>query len=117
MIKKRECMGNARDALILLLLAWFTHPVFAQQDNGLTVTGLVSDSIGNVMSGVTVSALANSQARTQTDENGRFIIVVNSGTVLQFSSVGFEVRQVTVSESNKELHVILAFSTATVDEV
>ncbi|RQP09764.1 MAG: SusC/RagA family TonB-linked outer membrane protein, partial [Parapedobacter sp.] len=117
MKKKRECIGHTRHVLIFLLLTWFTYPVFAQQGNGLTVTGLVSDSTGNVLSGVTVSALTNRQARTQTDENGRFIIVVNSGTVLQFSSVGFEERQVTVNESNRELHVVMAFSTATVDEV
>lgn len=116
-MKKRECIGHTRHVLIFLLLTWFTYPVFAQQGNGLTVTGLVSDSTGNVLSGVTVSALTNRQARTQTDENGRFIIVVNSGTVLQFSSVGFEERQVTVNESNRELHVVMAFSTATVDEV
>lgn len=65
-----------------------------------TIVGTVKDKDGNVLSGVTVR-IQNSNIGTITDVNGHFSIeVVNDNTVLQFSFLGFQTREVIVGDKN-----------------
>ncbi len=103
-------------ALGCLLFAGLASSALAQEVD-LTITGLVTDSAGSVLTGVTVASQQDNRQKTQTDGNGRFVILVRPGTVLQFSYVGFDPQQVAVTESNRQLRVMMAPSATAVDEV
>ncbi|GAA4307755.1 TonB-dependent receptor [Compostibacter hankyongensis] len=61
------------------------------------VRGLVTDSSGAPMPGVTVSVKDKPTVGTTTDLNGRYILVVPDNAVLVFSMVGFDKQEVPVS--------------------
>ncbi|GAA4304751.1 TonB-dependent receptor [Compostibacter hankyongensis] len=61
------------------------------------VRGLVTDSSGAPMPGVTVSVKDKPTVGTTTDLNGRYILVVPDNAVLIFSMVGFDKQEVPVS--------------------
>ena len=81
-----------------------------------TVKGVVKDANGSPVAGVTVK-LKGSNIQTSTDEQGKFSLSV-SGTnnTLEFSSVGFNVSERTVS-GGADIQVILAASTDQLDEI
>lgn len=94
--------------LFLLLMAVFHLPSAAENRDAATehlyqdsheVTGLVTDTLGNPLLGVTVRL--NSAVATSTDQNGRYIIVIPgndlSGAVLTFSLVGYDLHEATVN--------------------
>src|SRR5947199_1165759 len=65
-----------------------------------TVTGEISDSVGNPLMGATV-AVKNSKVATYTDANGRFTLhLPANATTLVISYVGMQTQETTVSESN-----------------
>jgi TonB-linked SusC/RagA family outer membrane protein len=96
---------------ILLLLPATT--ILAQQK---TVTGKVTDTNNQPVTGATVS-VKGSNVATQTNPEGFFSIPVpNSSAVLLFSSVGFEPRELPVG-SNATLNVSLKTTTSNLNEV
>ncbi|MCS3800015.1 SusC/RagA family TonB-linked outer membrane protein [Niastella sp. OAS944] len=97
---------------ILLLLPATT--ILAQQQK--TITGKVTDSNNQPITGATVS-VKGSNVATQTNPTGSFsIIVPGSSAVLVFSSVGFEPREMPVGE-NLTLNVSLKTTTSSLNEV
>jgi TonB-dependent starch-binding outer membrane protein SusC len=96
---------------ILLLLPATT--ILAQQK---TITGKVTDSNNQPITGATVSVKGSTVA-TQTNPEGLFsIIVPGSSTVLVFSSIGFEPRELPVG-TNLTLTVALKTTTSNLNEV
>ncbi|THU33470.1 TonB-dependent receptor [Niastella caeni] len=96
---------------ILLLLPATT--ILAQQKN---VTGKVTDSNNQPITGATVS-VKGSNVATQTNPEGFFsIIVPNSSSVLVISSVGYESRELAVG-NNATLNVSLKTATSNLNEV
>ena len=84
---------------------------FAQNQ---TIKGVVNDSKGNALEGVTIK-VASSKAVTTSSKNGSFSIAVNASDVLEFSSIGFETkRQVAVSST---MNIILTASTSDLQDV
>lgn len=84
-----------RAVLVFLL---FLSPVFlqAQDGNKITVSGSVLDSAGNGVPLVSVSERGTKNATT-TSSSGTFSInVVGQNSVLVFSSVGYEAREIRV---------------------
>ncbi|MCS6991933.1 MAG: TonB-dependent receptor [Chitinophagales bacterium] len=75
----------------------------------LTLTGSVRDQNGEPLLGATVRWKENPTVGTQTDEDGRFSLVVTaaSGTLI-FSYVGFEEKEVAFSEANTTFHITLS---------
>lgn len=61
------------------------------------VTGLVTDSSGAPMPGVTIYLKSNKNIGTTTDQNGRYVLEVPDNATLVFSMIGFESREVPVS--------------------
>ncbi|MET4544604.1 TonB-linked SusC/RagA family outer membrane protein [Pedobacter africanus] len=61
------------------------------------ISGVVKDSTGLAMPGVSVKVLGTSKSTT-TDANGRYSITVEADAVLSFSMVGYKTKQVKVSE-------------------
>src|SRR5688572_31671788 len=98
---------------ILLLLPATT--ILAQQQQK-TITGKVTDSNNQPITGATV-AVKGSTVATQTNPEGSFsIIVPGSSSVLVFSSIGFEPRELPVG-NNLTLTVALKTTTSNLNEV
>lgn len=84
----------------------------------ITVTGKVTDELGNAMPGVTVKIKNTTQA-TVTDAKGNFSIVASeNSTLIVFSFVGFESQEFIAGNINSgNLTVILKASTTNLKEV
>ena len=82
-----------------------------QQD----ISGTVSDDQGAPLPGVSVVEVGTANG-TVTDFDGNYVITVNEGSVLEFSYLGMETKQVTVTADNT-VNVTLATSSSELDEV
>lgn len=100
--------------LMLLLGCLIPLGVSAQQVN---VTGRVTDSFdGSVLPGVTV-VIAETQTGTITSVDGTYSLNANVGDVLQFSFVGFETAQRTVTADATVINVVMQSSVVGLDEI
>jgi TonB-linked SusC/RagA family outer membrane protein len=80
------------------------------------ITGTVTDSKGELVPGTTV-LIKGTETGTITDANGNFSIdVPNDQTILVFSSIGFNTKEVTVG-SQSTVNVVLETSAAVLEEV
>src|SRR5690606_31617529 len=80
------------------------------------VNGLVVDSAGISLPGVSISIKNNSRVGTSTDLNGRYVLEVSDNAVLVFSMVGFEDQEVSVKEKSV-IDVVLQVSTSQLSDV
>ncbi|MGJ7033291.1 TonB-dependent receptor [Niabella hirudinis] len=83
------------------------------------ITGAVTDVSGNPLIGATITVKGTKQA-TQTGENGRFIIEAASEAVLVVTFVGYDSREITVSEAiakGNALKIALNQSESKMDEL
>lgn len=101
-------------SLVVLLLS--SSQVMAQKVR--VVTGHVYDPGKEALVGVTVAVKGSTSGGAITDENGRYMILVpnESGTVIVFSSIGFEKKEVTVGDK-KVIDVTMTEKSAYLDEV
>jgi TonB-linked SusC/RagA family outer membrane protein len=81
----------------------------------IPVKGIVNDSTGAALVGVSVSVKGTSTG-TQTDVNGAFSLNANPGDVLVFSYIGYIKKQVTVINSNT-ITVVLSRDAHSLTEV
>ena len=103
-----------RTKLITLFLVFFSLLTLSSFAQNQTIKGVVSDSKGNALEGVTIK-VTNSKTVTTSNKNGSFAIAANTNEVLEFSSVGFETkRQAAVSGS---MNIILTASTSDLQDV
>ncbi|MDB5200163.1 MAG: TonB-dependent receptor plug [Chitinophagaceae bacterium] len=63
------------------------------------ITGKIVDKEGNPISGVSVTVKGNNKG-TSTNANGLFSIEASKGAVLVFTSVGYEMQEITVGNDN-----------------
>ena len=97
--------------LFLVFFSFLTLNSFAQNQ---TIKGVVSDSKGNALEGVTIKVVASKNVTTS-NKNGSFTIVANTNDVIEFSSIGFETkRQVAAGAS---MNIILTASTSDLQDV
>lgn len=104
-------MKTKFNGFLTLILAFMVQITFAQEK---TVTGIVSDASGP-LPGVTV-VVKGTDTGTQTDFDGNYSILANTGAVLQFSFVGMESVELTVAASNL-INVQMKESAEMLDEV
>ena len=97
---------------LLLLMALSSTHLFAQQKQ---VSGRVTDDKGNPIVGATVQEKKSRRA-TPTDANGDFSIAVNAGTTLVISYVGFERKEIVVTEG-QQLNIALKPANQSLSEV
>lgn len=71
----------------------------------ITVTGVVTDSIGKPLPGATI-VIKNTSSGVQTNEKSEYSIKANIGDVLVFSYLGYEDKVITVNSNkiNVQLH-------------
>lgn len=101
--------------LLLCLLSFFNTR--SQTPANVTVTGIVTDSLGRVLDGASVIANTKKTTATSTDRNGRFILEVPAGSEIIISYVGFIEQRFTITAGIRELKVILLQTALTGDEV
>lgn len=101
---------------IVAALLLFSSQAMAQKVR--VVSGVVTDGKNEVLVGVTVAEKGASSGGAITDENGRYMILIpnNDATVIVFSSIGFEKKEVTVGDK-KVIDVTLQEKSAYLDEV
>ncbi|MDR2037547.1 MAG: SusC/RagA family TonB-linked outer membrane protein [Bacteroidales bacterium] len=86
------------------------------QQQGIRITGTVSDDSGELLPGVNVVVRGSGQG-IMTDINGEFLLSVPSDTsVLQFSFIGYQSQEVTVGQ-RRIIAVVLKEEAASIDEV
>ncbi|GGA96338.1 TonB-dependent receptor [Mucilaginibacter rubeus] len=83
----------------------------------ITVTGTVKDSKGVTLPGVSITVVDDPKRGTVTDNNGKFILDVKSGSVIRVSFIGFVPQTFTVSADNKLFNVVLLEDMKQADEV
>ena len=104
-------MRTKSTPLFLVFFSLFTLNSFAQNQ---TIKGVVSDSKGNALEGVTIK-VANSKTVTTSNKNGSFTIAANTNDVIEFSSIGFESKkQLAVGNA---MNIILTASTSDLQDV
>ena len=100
---------------IILLMIVGTFPLFAAEQ-GIPITGTVTDNTGEAIPGVTVMIKGTSTGQL-TNTNGNFNInVSNENTVLVFSFMGFVTQEITVG-SRRNITVTLLEDLKALDEV
>lgn len=82
----------------------------------IEVRGLVTDSTGRALSGVSITVKDKSSIGTATDNNGRYILTVPNGATVVFSMVGFQPQEFKI-DKEQVINVKLTESAAAVDEV
>ncbi len=104
---------NLKKKLTLMALLLFNCALFAQ--DGYSLKGNVVDDANVPIPGVNV-LIANTTRGTATDFDGNFEITVNTGDVLQFSSMGFVSQSITIA-NQQVLNIVLQVDAAQLDEV
>jgi len=79
------------------------------------VTGVVKDSTGLVLPGVSVKVVGT-QSGTTTDANGAYRIEVGAQTILSFSMIGYRTKEVTVGD-NLSINITLSEERSTLADV
>ncbi len=103
--------------LMILLLIVVYDNAFSQAVPKKTITGKVTDTLGIGLPGVVVADVAKSNVGTQTDNNGKFVLDVEPGTLLRFSYVGYKEQRITVTASTNVINVKLLENNVQADEV
>ncbi|HVI45145.1 MAG TPA: TonB-dependent receptor [Chitinophaga sp.] len=88
-------------AALLLLCWWPASAAVAFQARDKEVRGLITDSSGTPMTGVTVAVKNKPGVGTASDENGRYILKVADNATLIFSMMGFTTREIPVNGREK----------------
>ena len=82
-----------------------------------TVTGLITDVKGAPLQGVTVRVKDQSQYRTATDVNGRFILEVPANSTLTFSLTGYLLAEHAISANQQNISIVLEEDNKGIEEV
>lgn len=91
---------------VYILLLLFIIPSLGRAQQQHQISGTVTNSDGEVLHGATVF-VKNTTTGTSTDEGGKFSIAATTGSVLLFSSVGYQSFEHYVSKDMEGLKVIL----------
>jgi len=86
---------------------------FRQQS---TVQGIVVDTSGTPLPGVTVSVKDRTSMVTSTDLNGRYVLEVPPGATLVYTMVGYQTEEVVVGTQQK-IDIVLEISASMLDDV
>ncbi|WP_225974216.1 SusC/RagA family TonB-linked outer membrane protein [Arachidicoccus ginsenosidivorans] len=80
------------------------------QKPGQQITGLVTDTTGTPLAGVSVYAKDDSRHGTITDPNGKFVLTISQGSIIVFNMTGYDSQQLQVTDSSN-YHIVLRAST------
>lgn len=100
-----------RQAFLTCLLLMFSVIAIAQ----VKVTGIVKDTEGQIMPGVTVAIKGTTNAVSTTND-GKFTINAPANSTLRFSFIGYETKEVAI-ESKTDLTVVMSAASKALNEV
>lgn len=95
-------------------LPYTVSPSRTQQQQN--ISGTITNVKGEPLQGVTVT-IKNASAATSTNENGEYRISAANGSVLVFTTIGYRQQEVTVSDAEQVLNIVLQESISDLDEV
>ncbi len=101
---------------ILILISTPFSAAFASTQQKLAIQGKVVDTDNEPLTGVNIIEKGNLYNGTITDFDGNFKLEVNPNSVLLFSFIGFENKEVTIANGNA-ITVILTSDLLSIDEV
>jgi len=104
-------MRTKLSSFFILIASLLSLSVIAQKE---TINGLVKDTKGNALEGVTIK-VAKSKVINTTNKAGYYSINANFNDVLEFSFVGFETKKQLANGNN--INIVLTASTADLQEV
>ncbi len=102
---------SMKTAILLLFILTLSISAIGQN----TVTGVVKDAV-DVLPGVSV-VIKGTTTGTITDNNGSFTVNIEQGTILSFSYIGYETKEVEYTGNSQEMLVVLAAKTEELDEL
>ncbi len=114
MLKKLSFSQQRKKVHIFTFFLFFSLSSFAQQK--ITASGNVIGENNTLLAGVSVN-VEGSTSGTTTDTEGKFTIQINRGATLVFSFVGYETKQVRVTNEKSVTYVQLVSTTSTLGEV
>lgn len=116
--EKLSCLHILSCLIIISFTTTFNAPTaFAQTGVKKTITGKVIDASGLALPGVVVATVSGPKQGTQTDNNGRFVLDVEPGTILRFSYIGYIEQRITVTANTTVLDIKLLESNIQAEEV
>ncbi len=105
--------------LLILMLSFITvsaqvHPD-TKVESRITVSGLVTDSIGTPLIGVTIQ-VKDGVGGTFTDKNGKYSIKVDKDAILKVSYIGYDTREIKVN-GRSNINIQLLHGSSGLNEV
>jgi TonB-linked SusC/RagA family outer membrane protein len=82
----------------------------------ITITGTVTDTLGETIPGATVTVIGKTIA-TKTDVNGKFVLDVEPGSTIRVSFVGYKEQQVIITATTKVVNIKLKAAVTVTEEV
>lgn len=107
-----KCQSIKLFVLVILSLLLYTLNGYAQNE---VITGVVSDTKGNLLSGVSV-VIQGTGHGTITDADGKFSLSVKDNSVLEFSFIGMKTEKVEL-KGRKVINIVMEDDTKLLDEV
>lgn len=104
-------------AFLCMLMSCCLHFSDAYSQNRFSVIGTVKDSTGTPLPGVSVIVTGTTSRGTATDANGKFVLEVSSGESLLFKFIGYQEQTVAITDSRKELVIVLQSLETKLDDV
>lgn len=90
--------------LLLILCFLFSAHLFSQEK--ITLTGTLTSEDNRPLQGVSIT-IKGGKRGTSTDTTGKFSIIVNKGTVLVFAYIGYEKKEIKITNEKSAAKVIL----------
>ncbi|WP_295120729.1 TonB-dependent receptor [uncultured Chitinophaga sp.] len=100
--------------LLFLVLSSFAH---AQQGAKIKITGIVKDTTGTGIPGVSVFLASNRSVGTATDVEGKFALEVTDGAKVMLSSIGFAEQSFIASADNRQVIIMMRPNDGQISEV
>lgn len=112
-----DCRKRPFPRVPILCILFFLSFITASAQRPITVTGTVVDSTGKPLTGVSVVNTGKKNSGTYTDSHGRFILDVAPRSVIEFSYVGFTDQRLTITESTKDVSIVLRAVASNISDV
>ena len=93
--------------VLFFLFAMAYGNAFSQSPPKITIVGAIGDLLGHKIERASIIAENKKKVATTSDENGRFIIDAEVGTVFVVSYVGYEEQKFTVTAATTKINIVL----------
>ncbi len=114
--KQQSLSWTVHENVIVFFNKASSHKTVAAPLKNIEVSGIVKDTLGLILPGVSVVVKDKPSIGTTTDLNGRYILSVPEGSILVFSMVSFQRQEVPVGQ-NKVINVTLRETNDSLNEV